>query len=220
MTQSPSFFARNIASRFLNTVVCPPLEVLQILGNTLKLPLQAASIAVKIPAKLINLAINSKTLREFDNQLSGPLDLLKTALKIVGLAIGTLTTILLGTLSPMANFKFHYALNLVKDEKIEAQLAAKALEAQRKKEAYEKVLEEQIRKVTEALKLKIMESVPPPTEAFTDQTTPSNADEITFEKPAERTTEIIPFEATEVDETSSEDETDSLIDDNQVANAE
>jgi len=206
LTLADSFFARNIGSRLLNTAICPPLEVLQIAKHILKLPFQAVSMAVKIPATLINLAINSKSLREFEAELSGPLDLIKTALKIAGYAIGTFSTLFLGTLFPMANFKFHYALNLVKDEKIEAQIAAKSLEAKKKKEAYEKMLEEQLRKVTEALKLKIMESLPPPTVSTNEiETDPIES----IDLPLNKNTEIIPFnaEATEDNIPANEIET-------------
>ena len=217
LTLSESFFARNVAARLLNTVICPPLETLLFLKNIVKLPLQTVSMAVKIPATLINLAVNSKTLREFESELSGPLDIIKTALKIAGYAIGTFTTILLGTISPMTNFRLHYALNLVKDEKVEAQIAAKNLEAKKKKEAYERMLEEQLRKVTEALKLKIMESLPPPVESTQEtETAPFEAPEL----PLNKNTEIIPFVAEETEENPSAEEINPLSQQEQIEQAE
>lgn len=223
LTLSESFFVRNIGSRVLNTVVCPPLEALEILKNGLKLPVQAAAFAVKIPAKILNLAINSKTLREFDEQLSGPLDILITALKIVGYTLGALSTVFLGTLFPMANFRLHKTFGLVKDEKVEAELAAKELEAKRKKDAYERILEEQLKKVTDALRMKIMESVPPPAETIAEEEASVEAatsiEEVESTEEVS-TAEIIPFESSVEDESTLPEAQETHADDQQVAHGE
>lgn len=217
LTLSESFFARNIGSRVLNTMVCPPLEALEILKNGIKLPVQAVAFAVKIPAKVLNLAINSKTLREFDEQLSGPLDIIITALKIVGYTIGALSTVFLGTLFPMANFRLHKTFGLVKDEKLEAELAAKELEAKRKKEAYERILEEQLKKVTDALRMKIMESVPPPAEPIADEE--ASVEEVESTEEAS-TADIVPFETAADSESTLPEAQDPLIEEQQVAHGE
>lgn len=161
LANSDSFLARNISSRIVTALLCPPLSAIESIRRTLLLPFQAAMCVVKIPSSVINLVVNSTTLREFESALPGPFQLIGCALKIVALALGIFTTATLGFLSPMTNFRLHYAFGLVRDEKAEKLLEAKKLEAQKKKEAYEKMLEEQLKRINEILRLRVAETPPP-----------------------------------------------------------
>lgn len=177
LTLSESFFTKNIASRLMTLTLCPPLEAAEVIINTIKLPLHVCQLAVKIPTTVINLGINSTTLREFQDNLCGPLDIIRTALKITGLTLGFFFSLTLGALSPMSNFRLHYAFGLVRDENLERQLEAKRQEEKKKKEAYERMLEDQIKRVTDALRLKVVEAAPLPMETLVE--------DISTEKPQE-----------------------------------
>lgn len=172
LADSDSFLARNISSRILTAALCPPLSAIESIRRTLLLPFQAALCVVKIPSAVINLVVNSTTLREFESALPGPFQLIGSALKIVALALGIFTTATLGFLSPIANFRLHFACGLVRDEKAEQLLEAKKVEAEKKKEAYEKMLEEQLKRINEILHLRVAETPPPVDVEQPETTTP------------------------------------------------
>jgi len=160
LAQSPSFFSRHISSRII-TAICITPELLAIMQNIISLPLQCAELAVKIPAKIINLAVNSKSLNEFENNLAGPVDIIKTALKILGYAIGAVFTASVGLIiSPLHNFKLHCIFRLVNNE--EAINNERILKADNinLNETHEKSIETRLKATIEANRKKINSFVP------------------------------------------------------------
>ncbi len=110
-------------TRFGNRVLLPrvylvaiiPLEALHVAYNAVKLPFQAVLLVLKVPAFPLAKLTGLTTLDEYQESLSTPLDLLKTALKIVGFAIGLISSIVVGVISPRANIRIHVFLRLIED---------------------------------------------------------------------------------------------------------
>ena len=121
-TQSSSCLKKNFQSRFLMGIAVP-FELLTIAENALKLPFQTAACMVKIPAKVVNVLACSASLEEFESSLAGPLDIIKTALKIVGYAIGVLFTASLGIIAPYKNFQLHCLFRLISNQKAQKEAA-------------------------------------------------------------------------------------------------
>lgn len=157
MADSPSFFQRNIASRAAMGLGGTTLEAWETVRHAIRLPLQSASLAVKIPAIVINTFVDSESLEDFARTLTGPLQLLETAWKVIAYAIGTLFTAALGVISPKENFHLHFTLGLVRDEK--AELAAHQAEQEkiRQREAHERAIQTHIKHLIEAIRLKNVE---------------------------------------------------------------
>lgn len=153
LADAPNFFSKNISSRFLNTL-CIPLEILAVLQNSIKLPFQAVALTVKIPAKIINIAVSSKSLYEFESKLAGPLDLIKTILKIAGYAIGCLFSVALGTLSPYKNFQLHSTFGLIDNHKVERRLRKIEENRQQQILSHEAIIETRIKLALEAMRKK------------------------------------------------------------------
>ena len=150
LTHSEASFTRHISSRFLATF-CIPVEMLASLENMIRLPFQCAALTVKIPAKLLNVVFDSMSLREFETQLAGPLDILKTALKIVGYAVGIFFTASLGALiSPLGNFKLHCAFGLISDEESIHNIRLADEKKQNEIANQQKIIETRLKKVIEA----------------------------------------------------------------------
>lgn len=153
LSQRESFFPRHISSRLIN-ITCFPLELLAALENTIKLPFQTATLAIKIPAKILNVVVRSKSLKEFESALASPLKVLETALKIVGYVVGSIFTLTLGTISPHKNFKMHCLFDLIVDK---AAAKAQRIAEEKKKqetEAYEKVLGARLNQIIDAMRKK------------------------------------------------------------------
>ena len=204
-TQTSSFFSKNIKSRFL-TAASIPLELLAIVENTFKLPFQSAALTVKIPAKILNVFVNSASLKEFESQLPGPLEVLKTALKIIGYAIGTLFTMSFGILAPYKNFQLHCSFGLISNQKAEKDLLL--AQENRKKEiaSFEEVIKMRLCNIVEAMRQKN-----PPIECSSPIELPSKEnlqepeiDQIQTQEtevnqiPAEQTIAVLPEHDTEV----------------------
>lgn len=155
LTQRTSFFQKNVASRCI-TAVSIPCELLAILENTIRLPFQTISTIIKIPAKIINVVIASRSLKEFESKLSSPLDVITTAIKIAGFAIGLLFTSTLGLLSPHKNFRLHCSLSLVDD--FHAQKLVREAKESRQKEidSHEKIIERRLIAIIEAMRKQSM----------------------------------------------------------------
>lgn len=165
-TQQPSY-SKNIQSRFL-TVVSLPVELIASLENAIKLPFQAAACTIKIYAKILDIFIDSKSLQNIESRLTGPIAVLKTALKIVGYAIGSLFTLTLGILSPYKNFQLHCSFGLITNKSIEKQL--QMIEENRKKEiaVHEKSLEIRLGNIVEAMRRKT-QAIPLPLNRSLDE---------------------------------------------------
>jgi hypothetical protein len=157
IAQSDSFLARSVGSRFTTVVAGVPLEILAVAQNLIKLPFEAAQMVIKLPAKIINTCVDSPSLNEFASSLPGPIALLKTALKVLGYAIGAFFTATLGLLSPKANFNLHVFLSLVKDEKAEAQKLKANQEATKKREDQIQAMKAHLKNLIEAKKNKIID---------------------------------------------------------------
>ncbi len=84
-----------------------PLELCASLENVLKLPFQTGLALIKLTCKTINLCLDSQSIKNFTDKQPGLTDLLKTALKVVGYAIGAFVTITFGLLRPYDNFRLH-----------------------------------------------------------------------------------------------------------------
>ncbi len=157
MSDSNSFFKQQILSRVSVLAGCIPLEMVATAQNIIKLPFEAAMLTIKIPAKVINLFIGSETLKDFETSLPGPLQLIKTAFKIIGYAIGTLFTSTLGMLSPYKNFRLHTVLDLISDEKAEAAAFQKEQAAARQREVQREIMQLHIKNLILAQRLKTAE---------------------------------------------------------------
>ncbi|HEV8051058.1 MAG TPA: hypothetical protein VGP47_01080 [Parachlamydiaceae bacterium] len=151
LTQSPSFFAKNVASRFI-TAVAIPFELLAVLENTIKLPFQTAAAIIKIPAKIVNVVANSMSLKEFESKLSSPLDVIITAIKIVGFAIGFLFTATLGLVSPQKNFHLHCSLSLISNHHAQRIIRLEKENKQKEIDSYEKIIENRLRNIVDAMR--------------------------------------------------------------------
>jgi len=157
MTSSDSFFKKQIASRVLMIAGGIPLEVLAMAQNLIKLPFEAATAAIKLPSKVANFCLRSKTLKEFERGLSGPFDVIKTALKVVGYAIGTSFTATFGFFSPSMNFKLHVKMHLIRNEKAETKRLHAETEAARLRDAQEKSMQAHIQNLVFAMRLQVAE---------------------------------------------------------------
>lgn len=117
-SESTSFLKSQVLTRTAMVIGCVPLEIATIAQKVLQVPWEASRLLVKIPVKLFNVSVDSASLKEWDGELPGPFDLIKTAFKVIGYIIGTALTATLGVLSPNLNFRLHSVLGLVIDEKI------------------------------------------------------------------------------------------------------
>lgn len=149
LAQSSSSFSKYFSSRLI-TAISIPIEMLAVLENTIKLPFQSAATIIKIPAKIINVALNSRSLNDFEEALSGPLDILKTALKIIGYAIGTFFSACGAIFSPYANFQLHYTLDLITDMGAERKKTIDQERKQKEIQIQEKILQTRLKEIVEA----------------------------------------------------------------------
>ncbi len=154
LSDSKSFFKKQILTRALVVTACLPVEVLSTAQNLIKLPYQAIQTAIKIPAKIINLGVRSSSLREFEMKLTGPFQLMKTAIKVISYIIGTLFTATLGIISPYRNFRLHAALDLVKDIKAEKARRDGELNAAKQRETEKAIMQMHIKNLLLAQRLK------------------------------------------------------------------
>lgn len=151
LAQTPAFTSKNIYSRSLMATAAP-IEFIAVLENAIKLPFQATTVIIKIPAKLINVVINSTSLKEFESKLSTPLNVLKTTLKIVGYAVGFFFTMSLGILRPYENFQLHCAFGLVTNQKTEKMHLLAEENKQKEIENYEGMLEKRLKVIVDTMR--------------------------------------------------------------------
>jgi hypothetical protein len=154
MSHSEVVFVKYVSSRAETFFCGVPLEVLATAQNLIKLPFQPFGTIFKFAVKSIDLCVNSKTIKDLGAALPGPIDMLKTTLKIIGYAIGTFFTATLGLLCPTANFRLHCALGLVRNEKAEAERLQAELKAAQEKEVEEAKLKQEINELILALQQK------------------------------------------------------------------
>lgn len=149
----PTTITKKISSRIL-TAVCVPFELAAIFENAIKLPFQTTALIIKIPAKICKIVACSATFAEFESSLSGPADIFKTVLKIIGFAIGSFFTASLGILSPYKNFRLHCAFGLTNNNKAERDL--RVAEENRRKEIaiHEKIVENRLKTIIDAMRQK------------------------------------------------------------------
>ena len=157
LAESNTFFSSKIRSRFAMAVECAPLEALVSLQNLIALPYEAGQIVVIIPTKVISLFVSSKSLNEFDTSLAGPIKLIQTALKVVKYFLGTICTIILGTISPKANFYVQSKLGLILDLQAEADSALAKQEHQKRVDVEEKNIQKRHQAIVAALRAKNIE---------------------------------------------------------------
>lgn len=150
---TPTTIAKNISSRIL-TAVCVPFELAAVFENAIKLPFQTTALIIKIPAKICKIVACSATFAEFESSLSGPADIFKTVLKIIGYAIGSFFTASLGILSPYKNFRLHCIFGLTNNNKVERDL--RAAEENRRKEIaiHEKIVENRLKTIIDVMRQK------------------------------------------------------------------
>lgn len=157
-SDSTSFFKSQIGTRLTLGVGGIPLELLASVQNIIKLPFQVALATLKVPVKIINFALGSPTLKEYDHKLPGLLSLAKTVLKTIGYAIGTLFTATLGLiLSPHKNYRLHVLFGLVTDMKAQQARQKLELEAVKQRESQREIMHLHIRNLIHAQRLKIAE---------------------------------------------------------------
>lgn len=143
-----TFLKRQIAPRLSVVSAGLALEILAVAENAfLYLPFQAAQIALKLPAKVTNLFVNSKSLGQFERYLASPFDMLKTALKVVGFAVGAFSCLILGIINPKWNFSFHVKLGLITDEKAEREQVKLREEMENERKKQEKLVQEHLKKM-------------------------------------------------------------------------
>ena len=157
MTHSNSIFKQHVLSRATVMAGCLPLEAIAVAQNLIKLPFEAVLMTIKVPVKIVNACLHSANLKNFEERLPGPLQLIKTAFKVIGFAIGALFTGTLGILSPYRNFRLHTALDLVSDEKAAAELLKREQEAARQQELQREVMLLHIKNLILAQRLKVAE---------------------------------------------------------------
>lgn len=115
-----SFVSRNIKTRALNLCVGVPLEVLAIAQNVAVAPFQAVGGVLKLAVKGLSYISKAALLNKLDQKLPSLRDFFCTTLRVIALAIGVFSSVVLGfVFSPAANFRLHEALGLVKNEKKE-----------------------------------------------------------------------------------------------------
>lgn len=157
-SDSNSFLKSQVASRLSLGMCGIPLELLASLQNMIKLPIQLALATLKVPVKIINFALCSPTLKEYDVNLPGFFSLAKTILKIIGYAIGTAFTATLGLLvSPHKNFRLHVLFNLVTDMKAQQVRHKIEHETAKQRESQREIMHLHIRNLIHAQRTKIAE---------------------------------------------------------------
>lgn len=149
---------KKIAVRAITVIGVLPLEVMTTALGLIKLPFDAALSVCKIPLKVTNLFARSKSLRSLERSLPTPRAVVITALKIVGYALGTLFTLILGVfISPKMNFDLHVSLGLIRNERAEAQRLQAELQVAKRRAAVAQELEDNINRIALANKAKIAE---------------------------------------------------------------
>ena len=118
--QSPSLIKKHAASRAL-ALSCIPLEFIKVIFKTGKLIVDSViTSGVKI-AKII--LPKDDDLDQLDHKLPTHSKLLSTAVKIMNAVVGLICTIFVHPFSPMANYKLHVKLGLVKEKNVENECA-------------------------------------------------------------------------------------------------
>lgn len=159
LTQSPRFFHRQVSSRGISTLALP-FEFMAVAENTIKLPFQIVACSIKLPITVLNVVLQSQTLRKCADALSSPKYIVQTALKIVGYAVGFFFTAIVGTLSPYQNFKIHCTFGLTTDRAAERE---RLLQEERRKQeiaAYEAVLAAHLHQIILAIKQQALLAAP------------------------------------------------------------
>lgn len=157
LSNSNRFIVRTVSTRLVSFSGGVPFEILASLQNLVKLPFQPFGLACKYAIKVINFVFDSTLLGRLENGLPGFTDIIKTALKVIGYALGAVFTTTLGVLSPRANFLLHCACGLIENEKVEAEKRHAQIEAARLREAQEIALQAQIHSLVIAMRKKIAE---------------------------------------------------------------
>lgn len=152
LSYSSSTFVKGFSTRGIMFFGGIPLEVLATLQNIIKLPFETALMICKVPLNIVNLCAKSKSLTEIVNELPGPCKVIQTALKVVGYAIGTVFTAILGLISPYHNFRLHVLTRLVRDEAAEAEKLSKQLREQKEAEDQELLVKTRVQILIDAHK--------------------------------------------------------------------
>lgn len=157
LSNSENCFTRNISSRAAMILGGIPLELLAAIQNVISLPFQPIGICCKFSVKILNLCCGSQFLSDVEDSLPGIRQIFVTAYKIVAYTIGTIFTGILGLISPMANFRLHCALSLVRNEKEEAERVQANEEAVKQRELQEALMQAQIQTMLFAMRQKAAE---------------------------------------------------------------
>jgi hypothetical protein len=152
MSESPYFLKREVLPR-VALVGIIPLELGKMAFNIIKLPFQAVTTVVKIPAWTISKFVDSHSLDQFQQSMSGPLAMIFTAFRVIGCALGVLSSLTLGVLSPKSNFRFQVALGLVVDERALALMKKKELEDQEQDKKDWDKLQSQVQNILDTEKI-------------------------------------------------------------------
>lgn len=158
LSYSESFFVRNISTRAVMTLAGVPLEILTSFQNLVFIPIQPLGVLSKFTIKILNMGIDSQRLRNFEEKyLPGIPQILITALKVFGYALGAVFSATLGFVYPWGNFKLHCALGLITDEKTQAERHHLEMEILKQKAAQELALKAQIQSMLLVMRRKAHE---------------------------------------------------------------
>lgn len=154
---SHSYFKSTICSRVISVFGGVTCELFATVQNAINIPVTATLLSIKFFAKIINFSVGSHSLREFEINLPGLYDLIKTVLKTIGYAIGTLCTASLGLISPYANFRLHVAFGLVSDINVETALMQAERETAKIQEAKTRMMKAHVQHLIIKLRLNALE---------------------------------------------------------------
>lgn len=101
---------RNILTRATTVLVGVPLEIATVAQNALAVPFYTAGVVAKLAVKTVRIFSSAEFLRKADEALPTLGQLVKTILRVAAYAIGTIFTLVLGFISPSANFRLHCSI--------------------------------------------------------------------------------------------------------------
>lgn len=108
--EEQGWFKRNVASRLATVVFGSLLDANEMVKESFTL----ACVAPKAAIRKINLIAKSDRLDSADRALPSTNSIFSTAYRVVACAIGIFSSIVLGSISPSLNYKFHSFLGLAK----------------------------------------------------------------------------------------------------------
>lgn len=144
-----SWAKRHLLTRAITFAAGVPVELTAALQNIIATPVYAAGVVGKLATKTLRVCSSSEFLKNLDEVLPGPAQLVRTVLRVVAYAIGAIFTGTLGVLSPSANFRLHCSVPFVdlttnvREAKLKSEWQQK-IEAEKQKRAEEEAQAEEI----------------------------------------------------------------------------